>query len=265
MTGAIGRAIGERVRVGMHTRVPVRSLFCMLLLLGAPIALAQNTAAKIDIAPFEDSIAQRMQACVICHGEKGGGIASSAFPRLAGQPADYLSAQLRAFREGSRIYAPMNYLMSRQSDVYFAEIAAYFSAQQPDPRVIDAGRAMPFDRNAADAGKLLMSEGRAAAGLPPCKACHGERLSGMLPGTPAIAGLQRDFLIEQLGSWKSGTSRVSSGTPRPGSSEPNCMTRVVSLMSNADIVAAATWLSLQPPEGPPAPPADKLPIACGKS
>ena len=241
-----------------------QSLCSVLLALGASTVLAQTVvvkpAARAHVAPFEDSIAQRMRACVTCHGEEGGGITGAAFPRLAGQPSDYLSAQMRAFRGGVRTYAPMNYLMSRQSDGYFTEIAAYFSAQQPDPRVIDARRAMPFDRNEAIRGKALMSDGRPATGLPPCMACHGETLSGMLPATPAIAGLPRDFLIEQLGSWKSGTSRM----PRPGSPAPNCMARIASLMTGADISAAATWLSLQQPYGPPAPPATRLPIACDR-
>lgn len=234
-----------------------RSSACLLLAIfltfAATPALAQTAAPA-----FEDSIAQRMRACVTCHGEKGAGIAGSAFPRLAGQPAAYLSAQMRAFRDGIRIYAPMNFLMSRQSDAYFVEIAEYFSAQQPDPRVVDARRAMPFDASMADAGKKLMAEGRPAADLPACSACHGGKLSGMAPATPAIAGLPRDFLIEQLGSWKTASSRM-----RPDASQPNCMARVASLMSGADITAAATWLSLQQPEGPPAPAAVKLPIACG--
>ena len=241
-----------------------RSLCSVLLALGASTALAQTAAveptAQAHVAPFEDSIAQRMRACVTCHGEKGGGITSAAFPRLAGQPSDYLSAQMRAFRDGVRAYAPMKFLMSRQSDAYFAEIATYFSAQQPDPRVIDARRAMPFDRSEAMRGKALISDGRPATGLPPCMACHGEKLSGMLPATPAIAGLPRDFLIEQLGSWKSGTSRMS----RPGSPAQKCMARVASLMTGADISAAATWLSLQQPDGPPAPPATRLPRACDR-
>lgn len=83
-----------------------RSLCSVLLALGASAALAQTApvkpAAQAHVAPFEDSVAQRMRACVPCHGEEGGGITSAAFPRLAGQPSDYLSAQMRAFRDGDR-------------------------------------------------------------------------------------------------------------------------------------------------------------------
>jgi cytochrome c553 len=212
------------------------------------------TAATAASRPFEDTIEQRLQACVVCHGERGGGIKDAAFPRLAGQPAAYLAAQMKAFRDGVRTYAPMNFLMSRQSDEYFAEIAGYFSQQTPDPAVIDARRATSPERAAFEAGRLLVHEGRPVDRLPACVACHGAALAGTLPAIPALAGMPRDFLIEQVGSWKSGAHR---------SPEPNCMAEIAKRMSGADIVAAATWLSLQQPDHRPESRAGPLPIACG--
>jgi len=41
-------------------------------------------------------------ACVACHGVKGKGMTHAGFPALAGQNADYLTKQLKSFREGSR-------------------------------------------------------------------------------------------------------------------------------------------------------------------
>lgn len=207
--------------------------------------------------PFEDTIAQRMQACAGCHGPRGGGLVDAAFPRLAGQPVDYLAAQMKAFRDGVRTYAPMNFLMARQSDAYFAEIAAWFSAQTPDARVIDARKRQPLDRSAFEAGRRLVIEGRPLADVPACASCHGAALGGTLPAIPSLAGMPRDFLIEQVGSWKAGTHR---------SPEPNCMAQVAKRLSGADIVAAATWLSLQPPTSSAATaPTGPLPLACGRT
>ena len=222
------------------------------LLIAVSVWSTGVTAA--DPQPFADTIEQRMQACVVCHGERGGGVKDAAFPRLSGQPAAYLAAQMQAFRDGVRTYAPMNFLMSRQSDAYFAEIAEYFSQQKPDPAVVDARRGAPLDRAVFEAGRSLVHEGRLADRLPACTACHGSALEGTLPGIPALAGMPRDFLIEQVGSWKSGTHR---------SPEPNCMATIAKRMSGADIVAAATWLSLQQPDAKPAPHAEPLPLACG--
>jgi len=212
------------------------------------------TAAASSPRPFEDTIEQRLQACVICHGEQGGGVKDAAFPRLAGQPAAYLAAQMKAFRDGVRTYAPMNFLMSRQSDEYFVEIADYFAKQTPDPAVIDARRGAPLDRTTFEAGRVLVHEGRPADRIPACVACHGGALGGTLPAIPALAGMPRDFLIEQVGSWKSGAHR---------SAEPNCMATIAKRMSGADIVAAATWLSLQQADHPPEARPGPLPIACG--
>ena len=213
------------------------------------------SAAAQAARPFEDTIEQRMQACTGCHGERGAGLPGVAFPRLAGQPADYLASQMRAFRDGVRTYAPMNFLMSRQSDRYLAEIADWFAAQTPDPGVVDARLRQPFDRAQFDAGRVLVHEGRAAAQLPACVACHGPTLAGTTtPGIPALAGLPRDFLIEQVGSWKNGSHR---------SPEPNCMATIARRMSGEDIVAAATWLSLQQPVDRPDARSSPLPIPCG--
>jgi cytochrome c553 len=57
-----------------------------------------------------DSLEARVQGCVTCHGQSGQGTSNGYFPRIAGKPAGYLYNQLVAFRDGTRRYAPMNYL-----------------------------------------------------------------------------------------------------------------------------------------------------------
>lgn len=44
-----------------------------------------------------------VSACTACHSPTGKGNAMAGFPSLGGQHADYIAAQLRAFREGERI------------------------------------------------------------------------------------------------------------------------------------------------------------------
>lgn len=48
---------------------------------------------------------QGVPACAACHGPKAEGAA--AFPRLAGQHAEYLIAQLQGFKSGTRANAPI--------------------------------------------------------------------------------------------------------------------------------------------------------------
>ena len=45
---------------------------------------------------------KRVAACSACHSPTGSGNALAGFPALGGQPAPYLIAQLRAYREGER-------------------------------------------------------------------------------------------------------------------------------------------------------------------
>ena len=64
--------------------------------------------------------------CSTCHGDKGQGMAG--FPRLAGQHADYLAAQLAAFADGSRA-SPVMGAMARNLSAQDAQrLAAYLAA-----------------------------------------------------------------------------------------------------------------------------------------
>ena len=43
-----------------------------------------------------------LTACTACHGARGNGTELSGFPKISGQHADYIKAQLEKFRDGSR-------------------------------------------------------------------------------------------------------------------------------------------------------------------
>jgi len=74
-------------------------------------------------------LAKNVAACTACHGPSGSGIPAQ-FPRLAGQFADYTSAQLRAFRAGERANDPnrmMRAVAERLSDREIAAVAEYIA------------------------------------------------------------------------------------------------------------------------------------------
>jgi cytochrome c553 len=69
-------------------------------------------------------------ACASCHGPGGRGNEPASYPALAGQHADYVVIQLKAYREGSRkTDAPMNQMMrgvaARMTDKEMHAVAAY--------------------------------------------------------------------------------------------------------------------------------------------
>ncbi|MGI9311610.1 MAG: c-type cytochrome [bacterium] len=66
-------------------------------------------------------------ACMGCHGPSGHGI-PPAFPRLSGQHAAYIEAELLAFKSGARADAVMNPIAFPLSAQQIKELALYISA-----------------------------------------------------------------------------------------------------------------------------------------
>lgn len=91
------------------------------------VALTLACAASWGAAADAAAGRQKAQACVVCHGPVGLSTAPDA-PHLAGQPAIYLAAQLRAFRGGKRAHEVMTVIAKPLSDADIADLAAWFSS-----------------------------------------------------------------------------------------------------------------------------------------
>lgn len=91
--------------------------------LSALVMLTGLTSAEAaDIAAGK----QKAAACAACHGQNGISV-SGDIPNLAGQKADYLVRQLKAFRDGSRENAIMNAIAAGLSDTDLADLAAFWN------------------------------------------------------------------------------------------------------------------------------------------
>lgn len=218
-------------------------------------AIAIGCARAADVPRYSlDSIDQRVQPCMACHGEQGQARRDGYYPRIAGKPAGYLLNQLRGFREGRRHFAMMTYLVSLQSDDYLREWAEYFAAQRapyPPPETPRVNAAT------LERGRVLVMEGDPALRLPACRSCHGARLLGVAPAVPGLLGVSQDYLIAQLSEWRAGTRAALA---------PDCMAEIVRRLQPGDVNAATAWLASQ------AVPADAQveqtfdhppPLACG--
>lgn len=221
-----------------------------------PLALA--AAAAASAAPAQpvpvDSIAERTRACTACHGQDGRATAQGYFPRIAGKPAGYLYDQLVHFREGRRENAAMTYLVQHLSDAYLREIAAHFASLQLPYAAPAPSTASP---QALARGEALALRGDAARGLPACVQCHGSTLTGVAPAMPGLLGLPRDYLVAQLGAWRTGQRRASA---------PDCMAQVAQRLAPEDVAAVADWLASRPLPVDPKPAAsatERPPLACG--
>jgi cytochrome c553 len=74
-------------------------------------------------------VAKGLPACAACHGPAGAGIPAQ-FPRIGGQYADYLEAQLKAFRDGVRANDPnkmMRMVALKMTDAEIKAVADYIA------------------------------------------------------------------------------------------------------------------------------------------
>ncbi len=201
------------------TMGPLAGLAMLLTVLSVNAAPGPDGARR----RVPDSMAERVLACVACHGEEGRATAEGYFPRIAGKPAGYLYNQLVNFRDGKRVNPMMTYLVDNLPDAYLREIAQHFAARN----------------------------------LPACAACHGDALTGVAPAVPGLLGLPRDYLVAQLGAWRNKSRRAAA---------PDCMSEVVSRLTDDDIAAATSWLASQPVPAVSVPAArapQKAPLDCG--
>ena len=101
-----------------------RSSFSVKHILLAAVLVAINQPGQTaDL----DTGQKKAQACVVCHGRYGISVTPDA-PHLAGQPALYLEAQLRAFKEGQRMHQVMNVIAQQLNDEDIGALAAWFAS-----------------------------------------------------------------------------------------------------------------------------------------
>ena len=226
-------------------------------LIVAILAISTCAVAQDEALPaFKqlDSMEARVQGCVTCHGQSGQGTSDGYFPRIAGKPSAYLYNQLVAFRDLSRKYPPMNYLVAYLPDGYLREIADYFSKQRPPFAPREQG---PVDAATFERGRILATTGDPVKGIPPCISCHGAGLTGMNPGIPGLVGLRPTYVAAQLVRWRVGDRHAA---------EPDCMKRIATRLSDTDVTAVAAWLARQDAPADASPESSNLvrmPFACG--
>jgi cytochrome c553 len=161
--------------------------------LGSP-ALPDNSGAA---APSADVSAKVTTVCQDCHGENGDSI-SPTFPRLNGQQADYIAAQLKNFRDHKRAdphaQAYMWGMAATLNENLIEGLAHYYASQPPTQP--QSGGALAAE------GRKIYVEGVAAQNIPSCQACHGEHGEGN-GQFPRLAGQHAAYLTAQLESFRS--------------------------------------------------------------
>lgn len=159
--------------------------------------VAQAQGAKADPAKAAPIVTQ---VCAGCHGVDGNS-ASPANPKLAGQPAEYITKQLRDFqaaakepnKDGARKSAVMSGLVANLSDQDLVNLGAYFAEKSIKP----GSAKLPLTE-----GEKVFRGGNAATGLPACAACHGPTGAGIPVQFPRIGGQHADYVLGQLKAFR---------------------------------------------------------------
>jgi cytochrome c553 len=97
----------------------------LMLRIASSMAVALLAAPVVAADP--EAGGEMAQQCAGCHGEAGVSVAGE-IPNLAAQKAQYLEAQLKAFREGTRTNPLMNAIAAQLEDAEIENLAAHFAA-----------------------------------------------------------------------------------------------------------------------------------------
>jgi cytochrome c553 len=212
----------------MRPLVPILLIACLFFIHPA-------IAAEVPRVNAPDTMAERVKACVICHGPEDKEGRDAYYPRIAGKPEGYLFNQLRNFRDGRRHYRPMALLLEGLPDQYLRDMAVYFASLKqafPPPEPMTS---LPAE---VELARKLVTRGDPARNIPACIECHGQDLMGTDPFIPGLLGLPRIYIIAQFGNWQNG------GLMRGQS--PDCMSEIAKQLTTDEATAIAKWLAAQP-------------------
>jgi cytochrome c553 len=129
-----------------------------------------------------------LDRCARCHGVDGRGGDTGAFPVLAGQRPEYLTASLEAYAKGARHSGTMESVAAELTPAQIRELAAHYARLPAAPR--------PGARTAR--GESIAQRGIPERDVPACAACHGPGATRRNPIFPVLAGQHAEYLALQL-------------------------------------------------------------------
>ncbi len=157
------------------------------------LALAPLTVAAVGDPEAGE---QKAASCAACHGADGNSVVA-AWPKIAGQHADYAARQTRLVRDGRRDVPEMIPFVMNLSDQDIADIAAFYELQSLEPGVADD--------DLVALGRQIYHDGNRETGIPACAACHGPAGEG-IPGAhyPVVRAQHADYSADRLRRYRDG-------------------------------------------------------------
>ena len=146
--------------------------------------------------------------CRACHGLDGYATIPVA-PHIGGEPAAYLSAQLAAFRDGTREQEMMTIVARALDDRQIADVSSWYASH------VASARLEADPSNAPEA----------------CVSCHGADGIARVDDAPNLAGEAAVYIADQLRAFRNGERRHET------------MNAIAAELSDEDILEAADWYS----------------------
>lgn len=208
----------------------MKSVLAMVLAASvAAAAHAETAPAKGDPAKAQAIVTQ---VCSGCHNADGNS-AAPANPKLAGQPAEYITKQLRNFKaaladagkDGVRKSDIMGPIVKDLTDQDLLNLGAYFSEKAPKP----ATAKIPYTD-----GEKVFRGGNAGTGVPACAACHGAVGQGIPVQFPRLAGQHADYVYKQLMAFRNNDRKNDAG---------KMMRTIANKMSEKEMRDVANYIS----------------------
>ncbi|MCB8837956.1 c-type cytochrome [Aurantimonas sp. VKM B-3413] len=247
------------------------------LALGVGSERQELQAGGETLAAMDGIFEEALTDCARCHGRdglgRGEGPAANAFPVIAGQPAPYLAATLKAFSRGLRHSGFMQPPARRYSDAVLDRLAQWYSEQPAGPQTPPTSAAPASGQQTADGipaqilpvearggnlvpvsaaaggapsqreallalGRLVAESGIPARKIPACESCHGRGGRTKNEHYPYLAGQPAWYTETHLHLWKEGT--------RGGTGYSHLMRPIAEQMTDEQIAAVAAWYAERP-------------------
>lgn len=165
------------------------------------------------------------QVCAACHGADGNSMIP-LYPKLAGQHPEYITKQLKNFKEGERNNAIMAGMVATLTPEDMANLGAYFATQAPK-----GGTAKSNGKGSI--GEKIYKGGIPGVGVPACASCHGPAGAGIPVQFPRLAGQHADYTVAQLKSFRAG---------QRANDAAKMMRSVAAKLSDEDMAAVADYI-----------------------
>jgi cytochrome c553 len=210
--------------------------------------VAGDSESESDLAPAADNQPAQLarELCARCHGPRGEGGGHGAFPRLAGQRAEYMRRALTAYKRGERHSGIMKPIAAPLGDDAIRVLAGYYASLSADSRFEPKREPAAIER-----GRQIAATGVVARKIPACMECHGPQPLRRNEAYPRLAAQSAWYLQRQL--------ELLTDERRGGSSYVHLMHEIAPRLTTEQIRdIAAFYASLAPSE-------TSLPVQSGAS